>query len=300
MKNSIKEYFTFSRSQQRGIILLLILIGVTLIAPKLYIHYTRKAIKPNLSFFDSVLVENQKPVIEKKQLLTDSLFRFDPNKATYNDFIRLGLSEKLTHTIIKYRNAGGKFNQPSDLSKIYGFPDSLFKQIQPFIDIRISNKYIKKEESVYKDNTHNKTTNNEKVNNKILTIYELNTVDSIQLVSLPGIGPVIAKRIISYRQFLGGFYSVNQLMEVYKMPLETYEALRSRFTVDTAFITKINLNQVDFNRLSKHPYLSYANTKALLSFKKTMGQFKSPNELIKYHLVDTITYQKLQPYLDTR
>ena len=44
---------------------------------------------------------------------------------------------------------------------------------------------------------------------------DINTADSTAWVALNGIGPGFAKRIITYREKLGGFYQVDQLKEVY-------------------------------------------------------------------------------------
>ncbi len=43
---------------------------------------------------------------------------------------------------------------------------------------------------------------------------DLNTATSQQLQELPGVGPVLADRIVAYRQQHGGFDSVGQLQEV--------------------------------------------------------------------------------------
>jgi len=298
MKKIIIEYFTFSRSQKRGIVILIILIIITLLAPKVYFYYNQKKTKPDLSFFDKVIVNEPTPVLINKQVSADSLFSFDPNKTTFSDLIKLGFEEKTAHIIIKYRNEGGKFKQPSDLSKIYGINDSLYKKVLPFIEIenlQPESKFetINKMEEKEKWEDSGKTYQHENT----IEIFELNTIDSLQLVSLPGIGPAIAKRVLNYRNYLGGFYKVEQLKEVYNMPPETYEKLQSRFSADTSLITKINLNIDDLSKLNKHPYLSYTQIRSLISFKKTMGQFKSPNDLLKYHLVDSVSFDRLRPYL---
>ena len=44
---------------------------------------------------------------------------------------------------------------------------------------------------------------------------ELNSADSVTLQLLHGIGPAYARRIVNYRDRLGGFVSTTQLLEVY-------------------------------------------------------------------------------------
>jgi hypothetical protein len=115
MKSYIKEYFTFSRSQQIGVVTLLILIALALIFPKVYLFYQDQKSKPDLSFADNF--EIYQPANEI--VIADSLFEFDPNKASPEQLQMLGFSSRLVNMVIKYRKAGGTFRQPDDLFKIY-------------------------------------------------------------------------------------------------------------------------------------------------------------------------------------
>ena len=49
---------------------------------------------------------------------------------------------------------------------------------------------------------------------KKIQAIDINTADSAAWVALNGIGPGFAKRIMTYREKLGGFYQVDQLKEV--------------------------------------------------------------------------------------
>jgi len=48
----------------------------------------------------------------------------------------------------------------------------------------------------------------------IVQIIELNQADSLQLISIKGIGPFYAKQILKYRKELGGFYTYFQFSEI--------------------------------------------------------------------------------------
>lgn len=60
---------------------------------------------------------------------------------------------------------------------------------------------------------------------------DLNTATAEELQELPGIGEVIAQRIIDYRELCGRFLDPEQLMEVDGIGQAKYEKLRELVTV---------------------------------------------------------------------
>jgi competence protein ComEA len=59
----------------------------------------------------------------------------------------------------------------------------------------------------------------------------LNTATAEQLEAIPGIGPVLAQRIIEYRQTRGRFQSVDELLEVRGIGSKRLESMRPYVTV---------------------------------------------------------------------
>jgi len=105
---------------------------------------------------------------------------------------------------------------------------------------------------------------------------ELNTADSIQLQELKGIGPGFARRIIIYREKLGGYYAKEQLMEVYGFTDKLYNQIKSDVTVDASKIRKMNVNRMDISHLKRHPYISYYEAKAIYDYR-----MQQPGDRIK-------------------
>ena len=71
-----------------------------------------------------------------------------------------------------------------------------------------------------------------------LTSVEVNLADTTSFKSLPSIGTVFANRICKYRHLLGGFYSIDQLKEVYGMDSLRYATIKSHLIIDTNQIKK--------------------------------------------------------------
>ena len=88
---------------------------------------------------------------------------------------------------------------------------------------------------------------------------DLNTADTTLLKRVPGIGSSFARRIVKYRDLLGGYYVVEQLQEVYGMDRERYDAIYPYFTVETA-VRPLTLT---IDSISYHPYLSWRHKRAL-------------------------------------
>lgn len=114
---------------------------------------------------------------------------------------------------------------------------------------------------------------------------------------LKGIGPSLTRRIIKYRSMLGGFYSVEQLKEVYGMPDSTISQVAGHITVDASLVTKLLVNQAGFNELRRHPYLTFQSTQAIINYRAKHGRLSEEN-LRTIGVFDEAQLRRLLPYLD--
>lgn len=304
LKQFFIDYFSMNRMQQSGAIVLIFLIIVVSLLPRFVDRYKTNRSRQDFSRFDSIMA-NYKPLPtaskEPETWTADTVFMFDPNTATYDDFLSMGLSERISANIVKYRKSGGKFKKPDDFAKIYGITDSVYNALLPYIYIKVSEEPAKPKKS-YVQRTKKQEGNKQSVqyHPTELPIVELNTADSVQLDALRGIGPVLARRIIAYREMLGGYYSVEQLREIRNLSPETYANLYIQFTIDSTKIRRIDLNNFEYQDLKKHPYMLVSQLNSIMNYKRVMGRFKSVDELLTHKLVDTLTYQKISPYLEVR
>ena len=217
--------------------------------------------------------ENNNKLNDNKR--KEKLFYFDPNTATANDLKKLGFNKYQIKTIIKFRKKGGNFKQPKDLLKIYGIKKPFYNKIKKYIKIDTDIK------------------NNQ--NNNI--VIEINSANETELQKINGIGKTFASRIIKYRKLLGGFYSKNQLTEVYGIDKEKLTEISNQIKIDTLKIKKININTADFKTIIKHPYINKSTTSKILDYRKFAKKIKSYKELIKNNVLLKSDYKKLRPYL---
>lgn len=356
-KQLIQDYFTFSRNERRGIVILLILIFILAITNKVIFYFeTPSRFDPAL--FDSARIE--------LGLLNDSLnqnesskslFVFNPNLIDSITLTNLDLPETVKQNLLKFRNRGGKFYTEPDFRKIYGVTEELFEKIKPYLQLTkpelnkmsekkaeelfffdpnttsdidfqrlgITNKQIstirnylgkggsfktkvdffkiwgltddqKKSLSNYIRIEQAEITEQKRESIAEVKAIDLNSADSTELELLPGIGDKLSKRIVKYRDMLGGYYSLAQLKEVYGLNEQTIKLISQGVTVDPTRIKKIDWNFADAYELSKHPYLRNNLSKEIVKFRSKNGSIGNLEILRDSMILNIADYNRLKPY----
>lgn len=205
-------------------------------------------------------------------------------KASWKELRAIGFSSKVASNIERYIGAGGVVRNEKDLLKIYGMDTAQWNAVSSLIIFPEA-----KSESTYPDNGSPK----EKFST---TPLDLNSVTVSELESLPGIGTVLAERIIKYRTSLGGFQYVEQLKECYGLPPETFDKILPRLTINQPPAT-IAINSVDF-RTFNHPYLNKKMIRLLQAYKAQHGPFTDVSDLRKIYPPDSTWCDRLLPYIN--
>jgi len=128
-------------------------------------------------------------------------------------------------------------------------------------------------------------------------IIELNSADSAKLTELKGIGVSFARRIVNYRNRLGGFINKDQLKEVYGMDDDRYAEMQAQVSVDPSHIKKIHINKVDFDGLKHFPYLTFKQMNAIVQFREQHG-YASLNDMRNVAILNDEILRKIEPYID--
>ena len=294
MKTLIREFLHFSRTEQKGIIVLaaltFLVIGIriwirldseiTFHIPPNELRALQESIK-QMDHEDSKRVHEQNYTYEKKSELTINK-AFDPNNMTVMDWVKIGFSNKEASSIIKFQTKSGGFKFKEDLKKLYCMSDERFLSLEPFLKL---------------PEKTNKTEQFPKNTKRQIAIIELNRCDSIALVSLRGIGPGWARRIIKRRDQLGGFYCLEQLLEMKGFSDTLLNTLRMQVKVDSSMIQKLKINQLSLEDLQKHPYCWYGVGKSIVNYRLQHGPFRTVEGLKKIYTLRPETYEKLVHYV---
>ncbi|CAN5518310.1 hypothetical protein BH10BAC3_BH10BAC3_18350 [soil metagenome] len=125
---------------------------------------------------------------------------------------------------------------------------------------------------------------------------DINQADTTVFIALPGIGSKLATRIVNYREKLHGFYSVEQVGEVFGLADSTFQKIKHWLVINDTVISKININTANSDDL-KTPYISYNLANAIYQYRLQHGSFSSLADLKKIMLVSDAVFNKIVPYL---
>lgn len=273
------KWFGYSRRERRSTFMLLIIILFILV-----LRYFFPSRNIEIEYLSSGFSGpgNKSLYVQDTEPIAKELYKFDPNKASYDTIVELGFTSRQANTLIRYRERGGRFKKPSDIRKVYGIDEKQAERIVPYIEIRSDSSVNIKPVSFQKK----------------MPLLDLNSCDTASLDELPGIGPVLSKRIVKYRQLIGGFARVDQLKDVYGLPPETYDIIKARVFADTSGLIKTKINNADFKALMRLPYIERSEATAILKYRELKGRVTSVNDLIENKLIPPERSKKMRPYLN--
>lgn len=314
MKRSeiIKDYFTFTRKERIGIIIVLALVIVIFFMPSFFTNKNATAINTtDTAWINAVKKLKEKGNPNEKDLyenetsayqfdtskrtihdkLTAGLFYFDPNTLSAEGWKQLGLRDKTIQTIQNFCNKGGHFKKAEDLQRIYGLSKKDYDRLASYIRIQPTSKEKIPEPFVNKNisSTKNSTSN--------LSTLDINGADTSAFIALPGIGSKLAARIVNFRNKLGGFYSIEQVSETFGLPDSTFQKIKPYLKIADASVKKININIASTDELKTHPYIKWQIGNSIVAYRKEHGNFSSVEDIRKIMVITDDIYKKISPYL---
>ena len=300
--NWIRELFSFSKKERSGIVILLLIIFFLIAIGKLiplFIPAERNDFSKWEAEVDNYLAESKKQISEKSSL---HLVSFNPNEIDSVGLLNMGIPEKVVANWMKYRKKGGRFRDKEGVRNIFGMTTVIFERLDSFIvipqtvflEVHKGSYGFAKSKIVVRNDTIFRHTFSKRKSEQVSKL-ELNNADSLHLLDVPGIGPVLASRIIRYRNLLGGYFDVSQLREVYGMREENFTAIERYFTADPSSLKTFNINFSNVQELGRHPYIGFKTARKIFKLRDKMGKFTSPDDLSS--VVGSDSLKRLIPYV---
>lgn len=306
-----RSFFNFSHGEATGFLLMVILLMVASIGWLVFRNMPANGYSAYIedkALLDSLLMEMEAiesrtrvPATRNSAPEEIEYFAFNPNQLPADSLELLGVPRWLAQRIDNYREKGGQFRQKEDLMKIYGFPDSLYQALDPYIFIAPSSPAAKATRSTREGDVakEEKSRNAGAVRkNETIAAFDINRVDSLQLQQIRGIGPVLSGRIVRFRDKLGGFTSLDQLYEVWGLDSAVVNRLMENSYVQDDFKPGVLLiNTASQDDLAAHPYINAQQAKLIYNYRMQHGPFRSVEDLRKIHILDADFVQKIAPYI---
>lgn len=304
MKKFIKDYFAFSKAERNGVFVLVALIFMLILACQLYPYFLPAEhwdFSTYSGFIDSMekVKQDQKEgrsrtsrdfdfSFPEQSVETSRLQPFDffPDTMKTADWLRLGLTQRQAGMLEKYMLKGGRFRTRGDFKKMYCISEAEYLVLEPFIRLP--------EEQAERKFPHGERQAKSELPE---VLAELNSAGEEDLLKLKGIGNYFARRIITYREQLGGYISKAQLLEIPKMDSARYLQISEQLSLNPLAVRKLSVNEASFESLSRHPYIGYNVALSLTNYRNQHGPFKELGDIRKSALVTEERYRRMSPYL---
>jgi competence protein ComEA len=289
-KKVLREYFAFPKKERRAI-WVLFLIWLVLIIVQIYQKSFYKFNSDEFSY--SIVYNKQVKQFDDSAMRQETFYKFDRKSKLFRNYFKyisekqlldLGLTKDETQTIVSLREAGLKIYTEYDLDTASILSDRCKTILKQGLKFFPSKKLFRKNEAnILALSTSEK--------------IELNRADTLALDAIKGVGLGMAKRILKYRERLGGFKNKEQLKEVWGMDSSTYENILKNIQIDKQVLIKLNINTADLKSLGQHPYIGYSLAKLIVNYRAQHGNYKNIRDLMNIHVMNEEIFSKIEDYI---
>lgn len=290
-----KQSAKLSKRNQRGLWVLVAVLFCVIITPRfLTIFKESEPLEVSSTELDIYMDEINKNVekrkfeqkknysYSKKTKFKRPKSKFNPNNYSSEDWRSLGLSEKQSAVVLKFTSRGIYSNE--ELKQVFVISEELFNLLKD------STYYPEKPKSSYEPKDRG-------VQKKSAKIVDLNTASQEDFESLKGIGPFYAKKIVEYREQLGGYISEDQLLEIWKFDQDKLAELKPSIILSNTKLKKLNINKATAEELKAHPYITWNVANSIVKMRTKFNKYSNFEQLLESELIDKQLLKKIQPYL---
>ncbi len=290
MHKIIKNYFIFTKGQQQGLFLLVLLI-ITIQT----IYFFVEIPTPN-NILDSkknwlALQTEIDSLKNAKSTQKHTIYPFNPNFITDFKGYKLGMSVQEIDKLLAFRKKNKYVNSAKEFQIVTGISNELLAKIAPYFKFP---DWVKNKRTKYQYTDFNNTTTK-----KNIVIKDINAATSEDLISLFGIGEATANRILKYKESLGNFVSMEQMNDVWGLSPEVLQELDTHFKIiKKPTITKISINELNSKDLAKFPYFKYPLSREIIIFRSMNNGIHSVEDLSKIKGFPVEKIKIIDLYLD--
>ena len=237
--------------------------------------------------YDPILLEEMNAQLDsmllERRAQSDAPRRFNPNYITDFKGYVLGMNPDEIDRLLAFREKGLFVSSADDFQRVTGISDSLLEVISPSFRFPSFEKKRAPERAS---------------ENKAFVKKDLNSASIEDFRRVPGVGEVLSKRIVAYRDLLGGYTFEDQLFEVYNLPQETARRLLERFEIrERPVIKKLNINTASFRQILALPYIDYDLTRRIVQFRNEEKVITDLSDLKKIDSFPLDHFDRIAVYL---
>lgn len=291
-----KDFLHFSQGEKRGMLVLCILILMVVIT-NLTMPYWLKSEPIDFTEFkkevdayyakkDSMEIRN----LDKSSHKKITPFWVDTVSSAW--LISRGMPSFVAKNLVSFRDIKGTLAH-KEIKKVYGMTDSIFQVWEPYFVF--SNMEHSTPSTIEKPHFTQSSYQNKPAEPAFKV--DINTADTAIFSLLYGIGPAFSERIVKYRNLLGGYANVDQILEVYGMDSTRFLAIKPYLNLDSLPLRKLQINSASIKALKNHPYLNFYQAKAIYEFRKDDNWIKNWNDFLHVNDLDTTGLYRIKPYL---
>ncbi len=282
-----ESHFWYNQRQRKGILVMAVLLSCM----QVFLYFSDEVFSGPGEVLDQGKLKKWNARLDSlmelnKESVERPVYSINPNYLTDFRGFMLGMSTEEIDRLLSFREKGEFLHSAREFQEVTGVSDSLMSAIAHRFRFP---SFERKNPDHRPGLSTAKTT---------VAKRDLNRASTQELSEVHGVGPTLSKRIVSYRDYLGGYSFDGQLFEVYNLPEETGKKILERFEIrERPLIEKVNLNQASFREILALPYIDYRLTQRIMDFRNREKVITDLSELKKIDSFPLDKFDRIALYL---